>query len=50
MHREEWASAVQLRAVIANLSQADRRLAAGGQPRLSLSETLWSMEHLDKKP
>ena len=50
VHREEWASAGQLRAVIANLSQADRRLAAGGQPRLSLSETLWSMEHLDKKP
>lgn len=50
VHREEWASAGQLRAVIANLSQADRRLAAGEQPRLSLSETLWSMEHLDKKP
>ena len=50
VHREEWASAGQLRAVIANLSQADRRLAAGAQPRLSLSETLWSMEHLDKKP
>ena len=28
VHREEWASAGQLRAVIANLSQADRRLAA----------------------
>ena len=39
-----------LRAVIANLTQADRRLAAGEQPRLSLSETLWSMEHLTKKP
>ena len=50
VHRAEWASAVQLSAVIANLSQADRRLAAGEQPRLSLSETLWSMENLTKKP
>ena len=50
VHREEWASAAQLRAVIANLTQADRRLAAGEQARLSLSETLWSMEHLPKNP
>ena len=50
VHREEWVGAGQPRAVIANLSQADRRLAAGEQPRLSLSETLRSMEPLDKKP
>ena len=29
---------------------ADRRRAAGAAARLSLSETLWSMERLDKKP
>jgi hypothetical protein len=50
VHREEWASADQLGSVMANLSAADRRRAAGGTPRLSLSETLWSMERLDKKP
>ena len=50
VHREEWASADQLGSVMANLSDADRRRAAGAMPRLSLSETLWSMERLDKKP
>jgi hypothetical protein len=50
VHRSEWASAGQLAAVIANLAQADQRLAAGEQPRLSLSETLWSMERLARKP
>ena len=50
VHRSEWASADQLAAVIANLAQADRRLAAGEQPRMSLNETLWSMERLTKKP
>jgi Iodothyronine deiodinase len=50
VHREEWASADQLGHVLANLAQADERLAAGQQPRLSLSETLWNMERLDKKP
>ena len=49
VHRSEWASAGQLAAVIANLAQADQRLAAGEQPRMSLSETLWSMERLTKK-
>ena len=50
VHRSEWASAGQLAAVIANLAQADERLAAGEQPRMSLSETLWSMERLTRKP
>ena len=50
VHRSEWASADQLAAVIANLARADQRLAAGEQPRMSLSETLWSMERLTKKP
>jgi hypothetical protein len=50
VHREEWASAIQLGHVIANLAQADERRAAGEEPRLSLSETLWSMERLEKKP
>jgi hypothetical protein len=50
VHRSEWASAGQLAAVIANLAEADQRLAAGEQPRMSLSETLWSMERLTKKP
>ncbi len=50
VHRSEWASAGQLAAVIANLAQADRRLAAGEQPRMSLNETLWSMERLTRKP
>ena len=50
VHREEWASADQLGSVMANVSGADRRRAAGAMPRLSLSETLWSMERLDKKP
>jgi Redoxin len=50
VHREEWASADQLGFVMANLAAADRRRAEGAVPRLSLSETLWSMERLDKKP
>jgi hypothetical protein len=50
VHREEWASAVQLGHVMANLAQADRRRGMGEEPRLSLSETLWSMERLGKKP
>jgi Redoxin len=50
VHREEWASADQLGYVMANLADADRRRAGGAVPRLSLSETLWSMERLDKKP
>jgi hypothetical protein len=50
VHREEWASADQLGSVMANLAAADGRRAAGATPRLSLSETLWSMERLDKKP
>ena len=49
VHRSEWASADQLAAVIANLAQADRRMVAGEQPRMSLNETLWSMERLTKK-
>jgi hypothetical protein len=49
-HRTEWASATQLAPVVANLDHADRRRAAGATPRVSYAETLWLMEHLDKKP
>jgi thiol-disulfide isomerase/thioredoxin len=49
-HREEWASASQLLPVASNLHHSDERRAGGATPRLSYSETLWSMEHLDKKP
>jgi hypothetical protein len=50
VHREEWASAEQLASVLENLRTGDERRAAGGRPRLSLSETLWRMERLDSKP
>lgn len=49
-HREEWASATQLAPVVESLTRADARRAAGAHPRTSFSETLWQMEHLDKKP
>lgn len=50
VHREEWASAEQLAHVLDNLRLGDARSAEGRTPRLSLSETLWTMERLDKKP
>lgn len=49
VHRSEWASAVQLRAVLENLAVRDRREFAGEIPRMSYSETLWCSEHLTKK-
>jgi hypothetical protein len=49
VHREEWAGQEQLSAVLANLRLGDEGRAAGAPLRLSLSETLWSMERLPTK-
>ena len=49
VHREEWASPEQLAGVLANRRLTDERRAAGHAPRVSLSETLWSMERLQRK-
>jgi len=49
VHRSEWASAVQLRAVVENLAVRDGRELAGESPRMSYSETLWCSEYLTKK-
>lgn len=50
IHRSQWASVTQLESVTSNLAVWDQRTAAGQQPRMSYSETLWAMERLDKKP
>jgi Iodothyronine deiodinase len=49
VHREEWASPEQLTGVLTNLRRADQARAAGQALRVSLSETLWSMERLPRK-
>lgn len=50
VHRSEWACATQIHQVADNLSRATARHAAGGRPRPSFSETLWTAERLEQKP
>jgi hypothetical protein len=49
VHREEWASVESLALVLDNQTRGRERAARGKPPRISLTETLWYCERLDRK-